>query len=326
MKEINNMNDIKWEEIKTFEDLKLAKSKVYSKDSEIVQLQTKIRTASPEEKKEIGQKIATLRNFYEEKFKEIEFKIEADKIKKIIESQYVDVTKPVDNPGSLHPITIVENRLRDWFIQNGYFESNESEIVSDVYNFQKLNIPEDHPARAMHDSLYLNPTTLLRTHNTGISALELERNANKEMNNFAIGKVYRNDEDDATHSHQFTQLDFVSVGKSVSFNNLIWTLKSLLSYVFEEEVELRLRPSYFPFTEPSVEVDVYYKNGWIEVLGAGMLHPNVMELAGYDSKEFNGFAAGIGIERLTMIKYNIKDVREFYKNDLRTLNQFNYEE
>ncbi|ADN68726.1 phenylalanine--tRNA ligase subunit alpha [Mycoplasmopsis fermentans] len=320
------MNDIKWEEIKTFEDLKLAKSKVYSKDSEIVQLQTKIRTASPEEKKEIGQKIATLRNFYEEKFKEIEFKIEADKIKKIIESQYVDVTKPVDNPGSLHPITIVENRLRDWFIQNGYFESNESEIVSDVYNFQKLNIPEDHPARAMHDSLYLNPTTLLRTHNTGISALELERNVNKEMNNFAIGKVYRNDEDDATHSHQFTQLDFVSVGKSVSFNNLIWTLKSLLSYVFEEEVELRLRPSYFPFTEPSVEVDVYYKNGWIEVLGAGMLHPNVMELAGYDSKEFNGFAAGIGIERLTMIKYNIKDVREFYKNDLRTLNQFNYEE
>lgn len=320
------MNDIKWEEIKTFEDLKLAKSKVYSKDSEIVQLQTKIITASPEEKKEIGQKIATLRNFYEEKFKEIEFKIEADKIKKIIESQYVDVTKPVDNPGSLHPITIVENRLRDWFIQNGYFESNESEIVSDVYNFQKLNIPEDHPARAMHDSLYLNPTTLLRTHNTGISALELERNVNKEMNNFAIGKVYRNDEDDATHSHQFTQLDFVSVGKSVSFNNLIWTLKSLLSYVFEEEVELRLRPSYFPFTEPSVEVDVYYKNGWIEVLGAGMLHPNVMELAGYDSKEFNGFAAGIGIERLTMIKYNIKDVREFYKNDLRTLNQFNYEE
>lgn len=320
------MNDIKWEEIKTFEDLKLAKSKVYSKDSEIVQLQTKIRTASPEEKKEIGQKIATLRNFYEEKFKEIEFKIEADKIKKIIESQYVDVTKPVDNPGSLHPITIVENRLRDWFIQNGYFESNESEIVSDVYNFQKLNIPEDHPARAMHDSLYLNPTTLLRTHNTGISALELERNGNKEMNNFAIGKVYRNDEDDATHSHQFTQLDFVSVGKSVSFNNLIWTLKSLLSYVFEEEVELRLRPSYFPFTEPSVEVDVYYKNGWIEVLGAGMLHPNVMELAGYDSKEFNGFAAGIGVERLTMIKYNIKDVREFYKNDLRTLNQFNYEE
>lgn len=320
------MNDIKWEEIKTFEDLKLAKSKVYSKDSEIVQLQTKIRTASPEEKKEIGQKIATLRNFYEEKFKEIEFRIEADKIKKIIESQYVDVTKPVNNPGSLHPITIVENRLRDWFIQNGYFESNESEIVSDVYNFQKLNIPEDHPARAMHDSLYLNPTTLLRTHNTGISALELERNANKEMNNFAIGKVYRNDEDDATHSHQFTQLDFVSVGKSVSFNNLIWTLKSLLSYVFEEEVELRLRPSYFPFTEPSVEVDVYYKNGWIEVLGAGMLHPNVMELAGYDSKEFNGFAAGIGIERLAMIKYNIKDVREFYKNDLRTLNQFNYEE
>ncbi|UUD35146.1 phenylalanine--tRNA ligase subunit alpha [Mycoplasmopsis caviae] len=320
------MIDIKWEEIKTLEDLKIAKNKAYSKDSEIVQLQSKIRTASVEEKKEIGQKISDLRNFYESKFKEAELKIELEKYKNIIEKQYVDVTKPTNVPGSLHPITIIENRLRDWFIQNGYFESRESEIVNDVYNFQKLNIPSDHPARAMHDSLYLNPTVLLRTHNTGISALELERNANKEMNNFAIGKVYRNDEDDATHSHQFTQLDFVSVGKSVSFNNLIWTLKSLLSYVFEEQIELRLRPSYFPFTEPSVEVDVFYKERWIEVLGAGMLHPNVMEMAGYDSKEFNGFAAGIGIERLAMIKYNIKDIREFYKNDLRTLQQFNYEE
>ncbi|VEU60707.1 phenylalanyl-tRNA synthetase subunit alpha [Mycoplasmopsis bovigenitalium] len=310
-----------WEEIKSFEDLKIAKSKVFSKEGDIFELQQKLKTASIEEKKQQGQKINQLKNEYEAKFKEIELKLENQKIEKLINESFIDVTKPVNATGSLHPITIIENRLRDWFIQNGYFESKEGEIVSDYYNFEKLNMPSDHPARAMHDSLYLNPTTLLRTHNTGISALELEKNANKPLNNFAIGKVYRNDEDDATHSHQFTQLDFVSVG-NVSFPNLIWTLKSLLSYVFEEELELRLRPSFFPFTEPSVEVDIFYKNRWIEVLGAGMLHPNVMKLAGYDNKKYNGFAAGMGIERLAMIKYNIKDIREFYNNDLRTLKQF----
>ncbi|BAW18108.1 phenylalanine--tRNA ligase subunit alpha [Mycoplasmopsis bovigenitalium] len=310
-----------WEEIKSFEDLKIAKSKVFSKEGDIFELQQKLKTASIEEKKQLGQKINQLKNEYEAKFKEIELKLENQKIEKLVNESFIDVTKPVNATGSLHPITIIENRLRDWFIQNGYFESKEGEIVSDYYNFEKLNMPSDHPARAMHDSLYLNPTTLLRTHNTGISALELEKNANKPLNNFAIGKVYRNDEDDATHSHQFTQLDFVSVG-NVSFPNLIWTLKSLLSYVFEEELELRLRPSFFPFTEPSVEVDIFYKNRWIEVLGAGMLHPNVMKLAGYDNKKYNGFAAGMGIERLAMIKYNIKDIREFYNNDLRTLKQF----
>nr|WP_318023618.1 phenylalanine--tRNA ligase subunit alpha [Mycoplasmopsis columbina] len=272
----------------------------------------------------IGQKITELKSFFENKFKEAELKIENEKINKIINSEYHDVTKPLHFTGSLHPITIIENRLRDWFIQNGYFESKAGEITNDLYNFERLNIPKDHPARDMQDSLYIDSSLLLRTHNTGISAYELEKRNNKPINTFAIGKVYRNDEDDATHSHQFTQLDFVSVGK-VSFPNLIWTLKSLLSYVFETDLELRLRPSYFPFTEPSVEVDIYYKNRWIEVLGAGMLHPNVLKMAGYDIKKYNAFAAGLGLERLAMIKYEIKDIREFYKNDLRTLNQFNDE-
>ncbi|MCS4537207.1 MULTISPECIES: phenylalanine--tRNA ligase subunit alpha [unclassified Mycoplasma] len=316
--------NINFDEINTLEELKIAKSKIYSKDGEIFKLQLQLKSAPVEEKKIIGQQINKLKTEYENQFEKAEKRIEELRIQKIVDSSRIDVSEPLLASGSLHPITIIENRLRDWFIQNGYFESKAGEIVSDYYNFEKLNIPPDHPARAMQDSLYLNATTLLRTHNTGISAVELEKNVNKTMNNFAIGKVYRNDEDDATHSHQFTQLDFVSVG-NVSFPNLIWTLKSLLSYVFEEEVELRLRPSFFPFTEPSVEVDIFYKGKWIEVLGAGMLHPNVMNLAGYDSKKFNAFAAGIGIERLAMIKYEIKDIREFYNNDLRTLNQFNGE-
>lgn len=315
---------LKLEDINTLEDLKVYKNKVYSEGGEIFELQNQIKTCEPSMKKEIGMKLSKLRNEYEDFFKLAEERVKEISISKKIQSEFIDVTKPTHKVGSLHPITIVENRLKEWFNQHGYFQSEAGEIVSDLYNFERLNIPQDHPARAMHDSLYINSTTLLRTHNTGITAVELEKFANKEFSTYAIGKVYRNDEDDATHSHQFTQVDFVSVGK-VSFPNLIWTLKSLLSYVFEEELEIRLRPSYFPFTEPSVEVDIFYKNRWIEVLGAGMLHPNVLSAAGYTDKNLNGFAAGIGIERITMIKYGISDIRDLYKNDLRILEQFNNE-
>ncbi|WP_193333239.1 phenylalanine--tRNA ligase subunit alpha [Mycoplasma crocodyli] len=314
---------INFKKIKNLEELKIAKNQVYAKDEELINLKSQLKIAKSEEKKEIGLKIKKMLDFYETEFKKVEEKIEAEEINNKIKSQYVDVSKPNSKPGSLHPITLVENRLRDWFLNNGYYEQEVGEIVSDLYNFERLNIPQDHPARAMHDSLYLNATTLLRTHNTGASAHELEKNCNKAFSTFTIGKVYRNDEDDATHSHQFKQLDFVSVGK-VSFPNLIWTLKSMLSYVFETELEIRLRPSYFPFTEPSVEVDMFYKNRWIEILGAGMLHPNVLELAGY-TNSMNGLAAGVGIERITMIKYGIEDIRDLYKNDLRILEQFNHE-
>ncbi|WP_338583446.1 phenylalanine--tRNA ligase subunit alpha [Mycoplasmopsis cynos] len=309
--------------INTLEDLKKAKAKVYGKEGEIAKLQNELKLASSVQKKHLGQKITELKNKYQDFFIKAEERIYEIQINNRVNNEYIDVSLPTLKPSSMNPISIIEQRLKDWFIQHGYYQQDASEIVSDLYNFEKLNIPKDHPARAMHDSLYLNATTLLRTHNTGISALVLEQNKNKELGTFAVGKVYRNDEDDATHSHQFTQLDFVTVGK-VSFPNLIWTLKSMLSYVLEEEINLRLRPSYFPFTEPSVEVDIFYQNRWIEVLGAGMLHPKVLELAGY-TNDMNGFAAGLGIERLTMIKYGFSDIRDLYKNDLRIMEQFNNE-
>ncbi|AKA50227.1 phenylalanine--tRNA ligase subunit alpha [Mycoplasmopsis gallinacea] len=307
----------------SFEDLKQFKAKVYSSEGEIAALQLKLRTAPNEEKKEIGKQINVLKTQYEALFEEIGAYLKEKQIQEKVASEFIDVTIPTAKNPSLNPISLVENKLREWFFENGYYEQQAGEIVSDLYNFERLNIPKNHPARAMHDSLYLNASTLLRTHNTGITATVLEECANSEVSTFAIGKVYRNDEDDATHSHQFTQLDFVSVGK-VSFPNLIWTLKSMLSYVLEEEVEVRLRPSYFPFTEPSVEVDVFYKNRWIEILGAGMLHPNVLKMAGY-TNDMNGFAAGLGIERITMIKYGFSDIRDLYRNDLRVLAQFNNE-
>ena len=306
--------------IKTLEELKQAKAKFYSKEGEIKKLQMKIRDAAPEEKGNIGKEITKLKTEAEVKFAAKTEEIRMIKIQEKIDNEWVDVTKPTQPKGSLHPLTLVSNRFKQWFKQNGYFETKGSEIETDEYNFERLNIGKDHPARDMQDSLYINKTTLLRTHNTGFTAHELEENIDQAFSHFTIGKVYRNDEDDQTHSHQFMQADLVSVGH-FTFPNLIWTLKSLMSYVLEEEVEIRLRPSYFPFTEPSVEVDVMYKGRWIEVLGAGMLNQVVLDKAGY-TNDMNGFAAGIGIERITMIKYNINDIREFYRNDLRFLDQF----
>lgn len=306
------------EHVKNLEDLKKAKHEFY--EGEIKNLQESIKTAAPQERGSIGKKITELKQQAERAFEEKMQELKAIEVQKRIESEWIDVTKPTEGVGSLHPLTIVSNRFREWFNQNGYYETTGSEIESDKYNFERLNIAKEHPARDMQDSLYINPETLLRTHNTGFTARELEKNANQAFSQFTIGRVYRNDEDDQTHSHQFMQVDLVSVGK-VSIPNLIWTLQEVLSYVLEESVEVRMRPSYFPFTEPSLEVDMFYKGRWVEVLGAGMLNDNVLKDAGY-TNDMNGFAAGIGIERITMIKYGINDIREFYKNDLRFLNQF----
>ncbi len=307
--------------VKTLEELKIEKAKFYAKDGKLKKLQKEIRSASIEKKKTIGKEISQLKqkaeNAFSQKAKEIEAKIIEDKIK----NEWIDVTTPVEKTGGLHPLTIISNRFRNWLLQNGYFETTGSEIETDEYNFEKLNIAKNHPARDLQDSLYIDEQKLLRTHNTGFTARELAKFANKEFSHFSIGNVYRNDEDDKTHLHQFSQVDFVSVGNNISFPNLIWTLKNLLSYVLEEKIKIRLRPSFFPFTEPSVEVDIYFKERWIEVLGAGILNKKVLKLAGY-TNNMNGFAAGIGIERIAMIKYDIKDIREFYKNDLRFLNQF----
>lgn len=308
------------EHITNLEELKLEKSKFYADGGEIKTLQEQIKTASPEQRGEIGKKISELKMKAEEAFTLKAKEIEMKAIEKRIANENIDVTLPIVKNNGLHPLTLVSNRFKEWLSQNGYFESFGSEIETDEYNFERLNIGKDHPARDMQDSLYINESHLLRTHNTGFTARELEANVNKAFAHYTIGKVYRNDEDDQTHSHQFIQADIVAVGH-YSFPNLIWTLKNLMSYVLETEVEIRMRPSFFPFTEPSVEVDIKYKGRWIEVLGAGMLNQKVLDAAGY-TNNMNAFAAGIGIERIAMIKYGINDIREFYTNDLRFISQF----
>ncbi|BAP39354.1 phenylalanine--tRNA ligase subunit alpha [Metamycoplasma canadense] len=307
------------DKINNLEDLKKAKNQ-FNNSKELKDLVESLKIASNDKKPEIGKKIQLLKKQAEDFFEQAKEKLNNIEIQKKLENDFVDFATPVEFEGYIHPINLVSQRFREWLLLNGYIELNYSEIENDKYNFENLNIPSSHPAREMQDSLYLNPNELLRTHNTGITARGLEKYANTEFSEFAIGKVYRNDEEDRTHTHQFTQLDLVSVG-NVSFASLMYTLQEMISYVLEEKIKIRLRPSYFPFTEPSVEVDIFFKNKWIEVLGAGMLNEKVLKTAGY-TNTMNGFAAGIGIERIAMIKYGIEDIRELYTNDKRFLKQF----
>lgn len=309
-------------DVKSFEEFKLAKSKILSNQGPIFALQQEIKNAQGNEKSEIGKKINLIKTEMEKIFEEKLKEIEINQINEKILNDENDIYSYTESNVCFHPLFLISQRIREWFVQNGYFEAPALEIESDFYNFEQLNIPKDHPARDMQDTLYLNDSLLLRTHNTGVSARMLEKYQNQEFSAFTIGKVYRNDEDDQTHSHQFTQVDLISVGDH-SIQTLIWTLKSFLSYIFEENVEIRMRPSFFPFTEPSMEVDVFYKNRWIEILGAGMINEKVLLLAGYKKdKNFRAIAAGVGIERIAMIKYGIKDIREFFKNDMRMIKQF----
>ena len=220
--------------------------------------------------------------------------------------------------------------MEDLFIGLGYQVIEGDDIVDDEYCFERANIPKDHPARDMQDSLYIDPNRLLRTHTTAIQMVVLEESApNLPIKVVCPGKVYRRDDDDATHSHQFMQCEGLVIDKNITMGDLKGTLDVFAKKMFGEKREIRLRPSYFPFTEPSVEVDISCANcggkgcamckgtGWIEVLGAGMVNPHVLEMCGFDPKEYQGFAFGIGLERVAMLKYDIDNIRDFYNNDLR---------
>jgi len=230
--------------------------------------------------------------------------------------------------GSLHPIKKMIREIKDIFVDLGYRICNGSEIETEKYNFDNLNMPKNHPARKMHDTFYLNDNFLLRTHTSNVQTRIMEKNVNKDLKIISIGKVYRNDKEDATHTHQFTQLEVFSVGKKINFSSLKNTLLLFLGKIFGFEHPIRFRPSYFPFTKPSIEVDaqcisckgigcnICKKTGWVEILGAGLIHHKVLENCGFNSEKFTGFAFGLGIERILMIKYSIQDVRNFYFNNL----------
>ncbi|WP_312096228.1 phenylalanine--tRNA ligase subunit alpha [Niallia sp.] len=284
---------------------------------------------SAEERPKMGALVNVIRDEITSHIEAKQKALEEALVHEKIASETIDITlpgRPV-SVGNHHPLTRVVEEIEDLFIGMGYTVEEGPEVENDYYNFEALNLPKDHPARDMQDSFYITEETLLRTQTSPMQARTLEKHKGKgPVKIICPGKVYRRDNDDATHSHQFMLSD------------LIGTLEVFAKKMFGEDREIRLRPSFFPFTEPSVEVDiscfickgagcsVCKKTGWIEILGAGMVHPNVLEMSGFDSKKYSGFAFGMGPERIAMLKYGIDDIRHFYTNDVRFLKQFSVPE
>jgi phenylalanyl-tRNA synthetase alpha chain len=238
-------------------------------------------------------------------------------------SESVDVTLPgrSQSTGNIHPVSRTIKRIEGFFGDLGFAVKTGPEVEDGFHNFDALNIPANHPARADHDTFYFNPDVMLRTQTSGVQIRTMEAQK-PPLRIISPGRVYRNDYDQ-THTPMFHQVEGLMVDKNVSFAELKGILHDFLNHFFEEEMTVRFRPSYFPFTEPSAEVDVMSKEGsWLEVLGCGMVHPNVLKAVNIDPEEYTGFAFGMGVERLTMLRYGVNDLRAFFENDLRFLKQF----
>jgi phenylalanyl-tRNA synthetase alpha chain len=284
-----------------------------------------------EERPTAGKKANLLKNRLE---KAINDKIEAIEDALALKPADIDITLPGRKPktGTLHPITKIQKEICSIFFKLGFQIAEGPEIEADWYNFEALNIPKHHPARDMQDTFYISDNVVLRTHTSPIQVRYMEKNE-PPISIIAPGKVYRCDSD-LTHTPMFHQIEGLLVDKNISFGDLKGILESFIHNLFDKQTSLRFRPSFFPFTEPSAEVDikcvmcrgkgcrVCSNTGWLEVLGSGMVHPAVFENVGYDTKVYSGFAFGMGVERLAMLKYGIDDLRKFYENDYRFLEQF----
>lgn len=291
---------------------------------------------SAEERPIIGELANTVRSAIQSSLDARIEEVKAIELEEKLKAETLDVTLPgrTLTPGHSHLLQQIIDEMEDLFVGLGYTIAEGPEVETDLYNFEMLNLPKDHPARDMQDSFYITEETLLRTHTSPVQARTMLEANGKPIRIICPGKVYRRDEDDATHSHQFMQIEGLVVDESISMADLKGTLEVFVKQLFGETREIRLRPSFFPFTEPSVEVDIScFKcggkgcnvckgTGWIEILGGGMVHPHVLEMAGYDSSKVSGFAFGIGVERMAMLKHGVDDIRHFYTNDLRFIEQF----
>jgi phenylalanyl-tRNA synthetase alpha chain len=277
----------------------------------------------PEARRVAGQRINALRDELAAALAERQATLEAAALAASLAAGRIDVTLPGrgQEAGGLHPVTVSLERIEAIFRAAGFEVREGPEVETDFYNFSALNIPDDHPARAMHDTFYLESGQLLRTHTSPVQVRAmLAEGAPVRM--IAPGRVYRCDSDQ-THTPMFHQVEGLVVDRGVSFANLKATVMAFLAAFFETDVEVRFRPSYFPFTEPSAEVDIRAASGrWLEVMGCGVVHPKVLENVGIDPEEFTGYAFGLGVERLTMLRYGVQDLRLFFENDLRFLRQF----
>ena len=310
------------------------------KKSPLGEIMKSMATLSIEDKKVIGKLANEVKARIEKAVSERRAYLEQEEVNKKLQSETIDVTLPGKEfkVGTTHPLSKTIEEVQEIFMGMGYSIAEGPEVEVDLYNFEMLNVPKGHPARDMQDSFYILDNLLLRTQTSPVQARTLLVSDNKPVKILCPGKVYRRDDDDATHSHQFMQFEGLVIDKNIKMSDLKGTLSAFVKQMFGDSLEIRFRPSYFPFTEPSVEVDVSCfrchgagcplckHSGWIEILGAGMVHPNVLAGAGYDPKVYRGFAFGIGIERVSMLRNQIDTIRHFYTNDVRFLKQFEREE
>ena len=342
LKELREKGLVEIDKAKNEKMLNDVRVKLTGRKSELTQILHSMKDIDPNDRREVGQRVNKLRDLFNNKLDDAKNEIVEALVEEQLAKEKIDVTLPGRelHHGTKHPINIILDDLEKYFIGMGYEVVQGPEIETDHYCFEMMNLPKDHPARDMQETFYIDSEDLLRTQTSGDQARVLEKHdfAKGPLKMVGPGKVYRRDDDDATHSHQFMQMEGLVVDKNITMGDLKGTLELMAKHTFGQDRETRLRPSYFPFTEPSVEMDVSCFNcdgkgcsickytGWIEVLGAGMVHPNVLKNAGVDPNVYGGFAFGVGLDRFAILKYGIDDIRDFYTNDVRFLEQFSKEE
>lgn len=324
-------------ETQAVEDIRI---KYLGKKGNVTQVLKGMKDLSPEERPIVGKLANDVRDTIQAKISERKAVLHQEALNKQLAEETIDVTLPgtTHSVAQTHIILQVIEEIEDLFLGMGYKIVEGNEVETEHYNFERINVPEHHPARDMQDTFYIDESYLLRTQTSGTQPRTLEQHNFEEgpLKMISPGKVYRRDTDDATHSHQFHQIEGLVIDKDIAMTDLKGTLEEVAKAMFGDKHDIRLRPSYFPFTEPSVEVDVtcfkcqgsdehcsVCKNtGWIEILGAGMVHPHVLEMSGVDPTVYGGFAFGLGPDRIAMLKHEIDDIRHFYTNDQRFLSQF----
>lgn len=324
-------------ETQAVEDIRI---KYLGKKGNVTQVLKGMKDLSPEERPIVGKLANDVRDTIQAKISERKAVLHQEALNKQLEEETIDVTLPgtSHSVAQTHIILQVIEEIEDLFLGMGYKIVEGNEVETEHYNFERINVPKHHPARDMQDTFYIDESYLLRTQTSGTQPRTLEQHNFDEgpLKMISPGKVYRRDTDDATHSHQFHQIEGLVIDKDIAMTDLKGTLEEVAKAMFGDKHDIRLRPSYFPFTEPSVEVDVtcfkcqgsdehcsVCKNtGWIEILGAGMVHPHVLEMSGVDPTVYGGFAFGLGPDRIAMLKHEIDDIRHFYTNDQRFLSQF----
>lgn len=323
------------DDLKTLNQIRV---ETLGKKGPITEVLRGMKDLSAEERPVVGSFANEIRDQLNQAIEERKEVLEAEAMNASLAQETIDVTLPGEQMprGTRHILSQVMEEIEDIFVGMGYQIVEGYEVESDHYNFERMNLPKDHPARDMQDTFYISDEILIRTHTSPVQARTMEKHdfSKGALRMISPGKVFRRDTDDATHSHQFHQIEGLVIDKNITMGDLKGTLEVVMKKMFGEDRKIRLRPSYFPFTEPSVEVDVScFKcggkgcnvckhTGWIEILGAGMVHPDVLKMSGIDPEEYTGFAFGLGPDRVAMLRYGVNDIRNFYQNDLRFLNQF----